>query len=54
MRRRKRNATKPKTKVYAICSRQPQDKIHLEGEHEKKLKELRTRLCQETEEQTAS
>lgn len=37
-----------------MFSKQPQKKIYLDGEQEEKLKELKTRLCQETEEQTAS
>ena len=37
-----------------MFSKQPQKKIYLDGEREEKLKELKTRLCQETEEQTAS
>lgn len=37
-----------------MCSKQPQKKIYLEGEQEEKLEELKTRLCQEMEEQTAS
>jgi len=37
-----------------VFSKQPQKKIYLDGEQEEKLKELKTRLCQETEEQTAS
>ena len=37
-----------------MFSKQPQKKIYLDGEQEEKLKELKTRLCQEMEEQTAS
>ena len=37
-----------------MSSKQPQKRICLDGEREGKRKGLKTRLCQETEEQTAS
>ena len=46
--------TQTENKGYTVCSKQPQKKIYLEGEQEEKLKELKARLCQEMEEQTAS
>lgn len=39
---------------YDVCSKWSQNKIYLESEQVEKRKELKKKLCQEMEEQTAS